>query len=114
MKSKINCFNCTITQQDIELHNKNYKTLGDLAKDIGLTYNIVANISSGRKLDKKLSSFKYYPKIVISRINKEDNFDLLKKEKKIIEEKIAECKSPKKRETYVKKLKLIQSKIDSL
>ena len=39
MKSKTNCWNCKITQQNNELHNKDYLTLKDLADDIGLSYN---------------------------------------------------------------------------
>ena len=70
MKSKINCFNCTITQNDIELHNEDYLTLKDLADDIGLSYHIVADMHSGRRKENKRKQFKYQPKINISRIEK--------------------------------------------
>ena len=70
MKSKINCFNCKITQNDIQLHDQDYQTLKDLADDIGLSYHIVADLHSGRRKENKRQQFKYQPKIEISRIEK--------------------------------------------
>lgn len=71
MKSKTNCFNCKITQNDTELHNQDYLTLKDLADDIGLSYPIVADIHTGRRKDNKRKTFRFQPKIEISRIEKE-------------------------------------------
>ena len=68
MKSKKNCWNCKITLQKIELHNKDYLSLKDLADDIGLSYSIIADISSGRKKNKKYTNFIYQPVIEINRI----------------------------------------------
>ena len=76
MKSKTNCWNCKITQQNNELHNKDYLTLKDLADDIGLSYNIVADISSKRKNNKKYDKFIYQPNIEINRIKSNDLNDL--------------------------------------
>jgi len=73
MKSKINCFNCKITQNDMELHNHDYKTLKDLAEDIGLSYNIVADMHCGRRKGNKRKQFKFQPKIEITRIEKSMN-----------------------------------------
>ncbi len=70
MKAKNNCFNCKITQNDIELHNQDYQTLKDLAHDIGLSYNIVADLHTGRRKENKRKQFRFQPKIEISRIDK--------------------------------------------
>ena len=52
------------------LHNQDYKTLKDIANDLGLTYQQVADLSS-RKEKKKYKVFKFFPKIEINRIKKE-------------------------------------------
>jgi len=70
MKSKNNCFNCKITQNDMELHNQDYLTLKDLADDIGLSYHIIADLHSGRRKNNKRQQFKFQPKIEIKRIEK--------------------------------------------
>lgn len=70
MKSKNNCFNCKITQNDMELHNQDYLTLKDLADDIGLSYHIIADLHSGRRKNNKRQQFKFQPKIEINRIEK--------------------------------------------
>tara|TARA_R110002110_G_scaffold54567_2_gene156484 strand:+ start:966 stop:1208 length:243 start_codon:yes stop_codon:yes gene_type:complete len=70
MKSNTNCFNCKITQNHIVLHDEDYKTLKDISTDIGLSYNIIADISSKRKVNKKYSDFKFLPKIEIKRLDK--------------------------------------------
>ena len=72
MKSKTNCFNCKITQNDVELHNHDYKSLKDIADDIGLSYPIVADIHTGRRKNNKRKQFKFQPNIEITRIRKED------------------------------------------
>ena len=80
MISKIPRFNCKIIQQNIELHNKDYLTLKDIADDIGLSYHIVSNISSNRKPNKKTSNFIYFPKIIITKL--ELDYNLIYKEQK--------------------------------
>ena len=45
MLSKINRYNCKITQNGVELHNKDYISLKDISNELGLSYHIVANIS---------------------------------------------------------------------
>ena len=79
MLSKINRFNCKITQNGVEL-NKDYLSLKDIANDIGLSYSIVANISTNRKMNKKTSSFIYFPKIEITKLDLD--YNEIEKEKK--------------------------------
>jgi len=52
------------------LHNADYKCLKDIAQDLGLTYQQVADLSS-RKDKKKYQDFKFFPKIDITRIKKQ-------------------------------------------
>tara|TARA_R110002110_G_scaffold387398_1_gene599265 strand:- start:153 stop:374 length:222 start_codon:yes stop_codon:yes gene_type:complete len=70
-------FNCKIYHNigdstSMTLHNRDYNCLKDIANDIGLTYQQVADLSS-RKEKKKYQEFKYFPKIEITRIKKESN-----------------------------------------
>ncbi len=68
-------FNCKIyhdigDNNSMTLHNRDYNNLRDIANDLGLTYQQVADLSS-RKEKKKYQEFKYFPKIEIIRIKKE-------------------------------------------
>tara|TARA_R100000278_G_scaffold47110_1_gene40843 strand:+ start:361 stop:579 length:219 start_codon:yes stop_codon:yes gene_type:complete len=68
-------FNCKIyydigENTGVTLHNQDYKCLKDIAQDIGLTYQQVADLSSRRE-KKKYQEFKFFPKIEINRIKKE-------------------------------------------
>ena len=60
----------TRTGENNILHNENYKSLKDIATDLGLSYQQVADLSS-RKEKRKYQEFKYFPKIEINRIKKE-------------------------------------------
>lgn len=65
-------FNCKIYHDigdntSMTLHNRDYNNLKDIANDLGLTYQQVADLSS-RKDKKKYQEFKYFPKISIIRI----------------------------------------------
>ena len=67
-------FNCKIYHNigdstSMTLHNRDYNCLKDIANDLGLTYQQVADLSS-RKDKKKYQEFKYFPKIEITRIKK--------------------------------------------
>ena len=69
-------FNCKIFHDigentSMTLHNQDYKCLKEIATDLGLSYQQVADLSS-RKEKKKYQEFKYFPKIEINRIKKED------------------------------------------
>jgi len=72
MKSKNNCFNCKINLNGDLIHDKDYPTLKDISSDIGLSYNIIADISSQRKKNHAYNNFKYQPKIDIQRINNKE------------------------------------------
>lgn len=67
-------FNCTIYQntnnEEVILLCKEFKTLKDIANELGLTYAQVADFSS-RRPKKNYKNFKYFPKIEINRIYKE-------------------------------------------
>ena len=65
-------FNCKIYHnEDNVLHNENYKCLKDISAGLGLTYQQVADLSS-RKDKKKYQEFKFFPKIEITRIKKDE------------------------------------------
>ncbi len=72
MKSSKPCFNCSIEQNDNIIHNKDYNTLKEIAEDIGLSYNQVADISAQRIKNNKYANFKFFPKITINRINRKN------------------------------------------
>jgi DNA-binding MarR family transcriptional regulator len=68
-------YNCKIYHSigdstDVTLHNQDYKCLKDIAEDLGLTYQQVADLSS-RKEKKKYQQFKFFPEIKITRIPNE-------------------------------------------
>ena len=68
-------FNCKIyhtigDSTSMTLHNKDYKCLKEIAEDLGLTYQQVADLSS-RKEKKKYQQFKYFPEIKITKIQNE-------------------------------------------
>ena len=68
-------FNCKIYHDIGEntamtLHNQDYNCLKEIANDLGLTYQQVADLSS-RRDKKKYQQFKYFPKIEITKIKKE-------------------------------------------
>lgn len=69
MKSKSCVYNCKITMGDQILHQNNYQSLNDIAKELGISYHIVSNIHIGRKPDKKWSNYKYKQNIEITRLN---------------------------------------------
>lgn len=66
-------FSCKIYQElgssSLTILDREFKTLKDIAKELGLTYQQVADLSS-RGSRKRYQQFKYYPKIDIRRIPK--------------------------------------------
>ena len=72
MRSKTNCFNCKITQNGTELLNQDFITLKDISDATGLTYHQVADISAKRTKLNKYDNFKFFPKIQITRINRQE------------------------------------------
>ena len=74
-------FNCKVYQtsnnQEIVLLCKKFKSLKEIADELGLTYAQVAGFSA-RKPKKNYKDFKYFPKIEITRVYKnidDDNID---------------------------------------
>tara|TARA_R100000808_G_C2061379_1_gene92666 strand:+ start:255 stop:476 length:222 start_codon:yes stop_codon:yes gene_type:complete len=68
-------FRCKVYQtnhdQEIVLLCKNFKSLKEIAQELGLTYAQVADFSS-RRPKKNYKDFKFFPKIEITRIYKKD------------------------------------------
>ena len=66
-------FNCKVYQEcgsaSMTLMNQDFKNLKEIAEELGLTYQQVADISSRGGM-KNYQKFKYYPKILIQRIPK--------------------------------------------
>ena len=66
-------FNCKVFQEcgsaSMTLMNQDFKNLKEIASELGLPYQQVADISSRGGL-KDYQKFKYYPKILIRRIPK--------------------------------------------
>jgi len=67
-KTNKNCWSVKITQGDIELHNKEYKTLREAGDDMGLTYSQICELGPNGRNKKKSIRFKYMPTIVIEKI----------------------------------------------
>ena len=65
-------FLCKIYYQDkdIIIHECEYKNLKEIAEDLGLKYQQVADISSRCRKKKDYQQFKFYPEILIERIKK--------------------------------------------
>lgn len=64
-----NRFICKVCVGDTELHSKEYKTLKEIAEDLGLTYQQTADISVGRMKKFMKGGFKYQPNIEIQKIS---------------------------------------------
>ena len=47
------CWNLSIFNNDKEIFNRDFKTLKDISNELGLSYNIVSEMSLGRKKNKK-------------------------------------------------------------
>lgn len=68
-QTKKSVWNCKVSVDNCELHNKDYSTLNHIASDLGLTYNQVYELGpNGRIKNRPAKSFKFQPRIVISRI----------------------------------------------
>jgi|TARA_Y100000310_G_C20595968_1_gene770521 hypothetical protein len=61
------CYSCSVRIGEIILLKDRYTTLNEIAKDLNLTYQQVADISANRK-SKFVNQFKYQPKIEIEKI----------------------------------------------
>ena len=64
-----NRFICKVCVGDTELHSAEYKTLKEIAEDLGLSYQQAADISVGRMKKFIKGGFKYQPTIDIQKIS---------------------------------------------
>lgn len=76
-KTKKLCWDICITQGDIELHKGQYTTLRDAADELGLTYSQICELGPNGRNKKKSITFKFYPTITITKINKDKEYEEL-------------------------------------
>ncbi len=67
------CFNCKVSIQGKEIHNKEYKSLKEISSELGLTYQQVADYSVGRVKKRSTNNFIYHPSIQITKIKNKDD-----------------------------------------
>tara|TARA_R110000823_G_scaffold301545_2_gene422579 strand:- start:2990 stop:3229 length:240 start_codon:yes stop_codon:yes gene_type:complete len=70
LNKKLNNYTCKILDYNGEcIHNKDYKTLPEIADDLQLSKDVIYNISSRKgNYNTLYKKFKYQPKIEIYRI----------------------------------------------
>ena len=68
MKSKTNKWLCVITTNKIECFREEFTSLEDIAKEIGLSKNIIFDIASKRRTAKKYENCRFFPQISITRL----------------------------------------------
>ena len=64
-----NRFTCIVSIGENQLHHGEYKTLKEIAEDLQLTYQQVADISVGRFRQSDNNKFKYQPIIKIEKLS---------------------------------------------
>ena len=72
MKSKLNKWNVKVILMNEEKLNKSFTCLNDIAEELNISRHIINDIANNRKKNNKYSDCIYYPKIIITEINKED------------------------------------------
>jgi hypothetical protein len=68
MRSKTNKWLCIISQNNMECFNQEFVTLNDIADNLGLSFNIVFDISSKRRTSDKYKDCRFFPQISITRL----------------------------------------------
>ena len=68
MKSKTNKWLCIVEQNGIVCFNQEFICLEDIAEELKLSKNIVFDISSNRRSNKKYENCRFFPKINITRL----------------------------------------------
>jgi len=68
MRSKTNKWLCIISQNNMECFNQEFVTLNDIADNLGLSFNIVFDISSKRRTSDKYKNCRFFPQISITRL----------------------------------------------
>ena len=61
-------FHCVVKVMDNILHDQTYNKLSDICKDLTLSYQQVADISSNRRNKFGSNKFKFAPEITINKI----------------------------------------------
>lgn len=61
-------FNCKIDIDGKTIHDQNYKNLKEICEDLNLSYNQVAEYSSGRVKRRATNNFRFHPVVNISRV----------------------------------------------
>jgi len=74
MKSKLNKWNCKITLMNEEVLNKCYTCLQDIADELNISRHIINDIANNRKKNNKYDDCIFFPKIIITEIDKEKRF----------------------------------------
>lgn len=67
-RTKKLCWNVTITQSGVILHNQDYTTLKKAGDDLGLTYSQICELGPNGRCKKKSINFKFMPDIKIKKI----------------------------------------------
>lgn len=47
--TKVNCWKCEVVNQNEVIYHNEYKTLSEIANDLGLTYSHITELSAGRR-----------------------------------------------------------------
>ena len=63
--TKINCWKCEVMNQNDVIYHNEYKTLSEVANDLGLSYSHITEISAGRR---KQPSGRFDTTYILSRI----------------------------------------------
>ena len=81
---KKDIWNTKIITNGVETFNKDFKTIQEIADELGFTYAQISDLKNNRT-KKKQVRFKYYPEIIITRINKtqKEQFNEKREAKKI-------------------------------
>tara|TARA_R110000824_G_scaffold340249_1_gene526760 strand:+ start:1851 stop:2060 length:210 start_codon:yes stop_codon:yes gene_type:complete len=68
MKSKTNKWLCVITTNDIECFNQEFISLEDIGNELGLSKNIIFDMSSKRRTATKYEKCRFFPIVSITRL----------------------------------------------
>ncbi len=68
MKSKSNKWLCVIIQNEKEVLNEKFICLEDIGNELGLSKNIIFDISSKRRTADKYKNCRFFPQISITRL----------------------------------------------
>lgn len=85
--TKVNCWKCEVVNQNEVIYHNEYKTLSEVANDLGLSYSQITEISSNRK---KQPSGRFDTNYILTRIKPaeklNENDDELKEDNSLEED----------------------------